>query len=136
MPVTRDQLVAPMRAYRKYVAKQLALLKTQTTTLASDLAVPDTAAAESAWLTAHQTWLRIGQDDGAYGAFGELGRKIDGTAAGLVHGTSDPAFTGFHKVEFDLWTKARSGCGSGRHDGRSLQRMARLSKRGMAAWFP
>jgi hypothetical protein len=30
-------------------------------------------------LTAHLTWLKIGQDDGAYGAFGELGRAIDGT---------------------------------------------------------
>jgi high-affinity iron transporter len=135
VPVTRDQLVAPMRAYRKYVAKLLALLKTQTTTLASDLAVPDTAAAESAWLIAHQTWLRIGQDDGAYGAFGELGRKIDGTAAGLVHGTSDPAFTGFHKIEFDLWTKADPAAAAA--DTTVLAAaLARLSKRGMAAWFP
>jgi iron uptake system EfeUOB component EfeO/EfeM len=62
------------------------------------------AAAESAWLTAHQTWLTIGQDDGAYGCFGSLGGQIDGQAGGLPLGTADPGFTGFHRIEFDLWT--------------------------------
>jgi high-affinity iron transporter len=51
------------------------------------------------------TWLEIGQDDGAYGCFGPLGGEIDGLAAGHPLGTADPAFTGFHRIEFDLWTK-------------------------------
>ena len=61
--------------------------------------------AESAWLAAHLTWLSIGQDDGAYGAFGELGRQIDGTSAGLAGGVTSSKFTGFHKLELDLWTR-------------------------------
>ena len=55
-------------------------------------------------MTAHLAWLDIGQDDGAYGCFGALGGEIDGTAAGLVGGTASPQFTGFHKIELDLWT--------------------------------
>ena len=51
------------------------------------------------------TWLEIGQDDGAYGCFGPLGGEIDGLAAGHPLGTADPGFTGFHRIEFDLWTK-------------------------------
>ena len=31
-------------------------------------------------------------------------REIDGTAAGLVGGTASSQFTGFHKIELDLWT--------------------------------
>jgi high-affinity iron transporter len=49
------------------------------------------------------TWLEIGEDDGAYGAFGNLGSRIDGGASGLVGGTSSPKFTGFHRVELDLF---------------------------------
>ena len=56
-------------------------------------------------MTAHLTWLEIGQDDGAYGCFGPLGGQIDGLAAGHPRGTADPGFTGFHRIEFDLWAK-------------------------------
>jgi iron uptake system EfeUOB component EfeO/EfeM len=56
--------------------------------------------ARAAWLTAHLTWHRIG---GAYDAFGDLGSAIDGTAGGLVGGATNAQFSGFHKVEFDLW---------------------------------
>jgi high-affinity iron transporter len=61
------------------------------------------SAARQDWVAAHASWLEIGQDDDAYGAFGELGEQIDGTAAGLAGTTSNPAFTGFHRVELDLW---------------------------------
>ena len=68
------------------------------------IAAGNAAGAEAAWLAAHLTWLDIGQDDGAYGCFGRLGGDIDGLAAGHPLGTSDPGFTGFHRIEFDLWT--------------------------------
>jgi iron uptake system EfeUOB component EfeO/EfeM len=98
------ELHAPMMAYRAYVRGLLAGLQVQLETLSARLTAGSVAGAQSAWLAAHLSWLRIGQDDGAYGAFGDAGRQIDGTAAGLVDGTADPAFTGFHKVELDLWT--------------------------------
>jgi iron uptake system EfeUOB component EfeO/EfeM len=105
VPVQTDELAAPIQAYRTYVAGRLRTLQAQIAAVVSSLAVRDRGGAESAWLTAHLTWLQIGQDDGAYGAFGELGRAIDGTAAGLDGGTSSPEFTGFHKLELDLWLR-------------------------------
>jgi iron uptake system EfeUOB component EfeO/EfeM len=91
--------------YRAYVAGKLSALRAQVTVLSAGIGSGNLAKARSAWLTAHLTWLEIGQDDGAYGAFGALGGEIDGLAAGHPLGTADPGFTGFHKVEFDLWTK-------------------------------
>lgn len=104
-PPIKPRRVRPALAkYRQYVAGLIDELGSQVTTLQADILVNDVAAAKTAWLTAHLTWLRIGEDNGAYGCFGGLGRHIDGTAAGLPGGTSDTAFTGFHKVELDLWS--------------------------------
>jgi hypothetical protein len=90
--------------YRAYVAAALTSEQSQVATLAGAIAAGNLAQAESAWLTAHLTWLGIGQDDGAYGCFGALGGAIDGLAAGHPLGIADPGFTGFHRVEYDLWT--------------------------------
>jgi iron uptake system EfeUOB component EfeO/EfeM len=91
--------------YRGYVAGKLSTLRSQLATLSAAIGSGNLAKAQSAWLSAHLTWLDIGQDDGAYGCFGALGGKIDGLAAGHPLGTGDPGFTGFHRIEFDLWTK-------------------------------
>jgi hypothetical protein len=97
--------IVPMVTYRSfYVVRELATVRADVNTLVGDITAGNLAQAESDWLTAHLAWLDIGQDDGAYGCFGELGDEIDGTAAGLVGGTASPQFTGFHKVELDLWT--------------------------------
>lgn len=63
----------------------------------------DRGGAKHAWLDARLIWLRIGQDNSAYGVFGELGQRIDGTAAGHSGGVRAAKFTGFHRVEWDLW---------------------------------
>jgi iron uptake system EfeUOB component EfeO/EfeM len=91
--------------YRRYVAGKLSTLRAQLATLAAAIGSGRLATARSDWLSAHLTWLAIGEDDGAYGCFGTLGGKIDGLAAGHPQGTADPGFTGFHRIEFDLWTK-------------------------------
>jgi imelysin len=90
--------------YDEYVVDKFTTLRSQVQALITAINSDNLATAEAAWLAPHLTWLDLGQDDGAYGAFGNLGRSIDGTAAGYPDGTSDPSFTGFHKVEFDLWT--------------------------------
>ncbi len=97
--------LGPMNTYRsRYVVRELGTLRLDLTALAGAISTGSLAEAQSDWLTAHLAWLDIGQDDGAYGCFGELGGEIDGTAAGLVGGTASPQFTGFHKIELDLWT--------------------------------
>jgi iron uptake system EfeUOB component EfeO/EfeM len=91
--------------YRAYVAAKLSTLSSQAATLSTAIGSGNLAQAQSAWLAAHLTWLDIGQDDGAYGCFGALGGDIDGLAAGHPLGTADPGFTGFHRIEFDLWSQ-------------------------------
>jgi high-affinity iron transporter len=105
VPVQPDELIGPLDTYRRYVSTKIQTLVTQVAALESAVDSGQPGTAEADWLTAHETWLQLGQDDGAYGAFGELGRRIDGTAAGLVGGESSPQFTGFHKIELDLWTR-------------------------------
>jgi len=101
------QLYQPLADYTKYVSATLSKLRGQLAALVGSLRARDLAGARAAWLAAHLSWLSLGQDDGAYGAFGNLGNEIDGTADGDVGATSSRSFTGFHRVELDLW---------GRHD--------------------
>jgi iron uptake system EfeUOB component EfeO/EfeM len=100
IPITAAQMAPAVASYRAYVTFSLALESSQVTALGTAIAGGQITAARAAWLTAHLTWHRIG---GAYDAFGDLGTAIDGTAAGLQAGTSSVQFTGFHKVELDLW---------------------------------
>jgi iron uptake system EfeUOB component EfeO/EfeM len=91
-------------AYQTFVSSQISTVQSDVNELASAIASGSQLDAESAWLTAHLAWLRIGQDDKQYGAFGNLGNDIDGTSAGLVGGVTSSQFEGFHKIELDLWT--------------------------------
>jgi iron uptake system EfeUOB component EfeO/EfeM len=135
IPVPVLQLHQPMRDYRAYVRRLLGTLQVQLAGLSARLRSGDVAGAHSAWLAAHLTWLQIGQDDGAYGAFGDIGRQIDGTAAGLVQGAADPGFSGFHKVELDLWT--RDDLAAAVVDSAQLQRLvARLAARKLGPELP
>jgi high-affinity iron transporter len=96
--------VDPLLDYRSYVAQELSMVQADVGTLAGAISAGNLAQAQSDWLNAHVAWLDIGQDDAAYGCFGELGAEIDGTAEGLVGGVDSSQFTGFHKIELDLWT--------------------------------
>jgi high-affinity iron transporter len=103
VPVQTEQLAGPLHAYRHYVRRRIALLHRQVRELRGAISQSRLIPARRAWERAHLTWLSIGQDDGAYGAFGALGRAIDGTTAGYVGGAHNPDFTGFHRVEYALW---------------------------------
>jgi iron uptake system EfeUOB component EfeO/EfeM len=121
--------------YRTYVASKLSALRTQVAALSTAIGSGDLAQAESAWLAAHLTWLDIGQDDGAYGCFGQLGGDIDGLSAGHPLGTSDPGFTGFHRIEFDLWKNHDLTAAS--HDTAVLQMLlAKLGQTPLSTWLP
>jgi hypothetical protein len=93
------------KQYQAYVRSELPVVRSDVQTLVSAIASGGLRQAEADWLTAHQAWLALGQDDKQYGAFGNLGNEIDGISAGLVGGEASPEFSGFHKIELDLWTK-------------------------------
>ncbi|MGW4732119.1 iron uptake transporter permease EfeU [Streptomyces shenzhenensis] len=100
VPVSERDLAAPLKAYRAYVDRGLAVLVTQTRTLSDDIAGGRLGRARTDWLTAHRTYSSLGA---AYGTFAEFAQRIDGRPDGLPDGVRDKDFTGFHRVEYGLW---------------------------------
>jgi iron uptake system EfeUOB component EfeO/EfeM len=99
-PVTASDLYDPDKQYTGYVSVGLTGLAADTDALRHDIASGDLASARTAWLTAHLDYERLGA---AYDAFGGYDGEIDGSADGLPGKTTDPGFTGFHRVEYGLW---------------------------------
>ncbi|MFF4958256.1 iron uptake transporter permease EfeU [Streptomyces sp. NPDC001222] len=100
VPVSENDLAAPLKAYKAYVGQGLATLVTQTGKLNDDIAGNHLDTARTDWLTAHRTYSSLGA---AYGTFEDFDKKINGRADGLPGGVNDPDFTGFHRVEYGLW---------------------------------
>ncbi|MCT9107367.1 FTR1 family protein [Streptomyces mirabilis] len=100
LPVSEKDLAAPLAAYRTYVDQGLADLQTKTRTLQSDLDADKLDQARKDWLPAHTRYASLGA---AYGTFADFDAKINGRTAGLAAGVDDPAFTGFHRIEYGLW---------------------------------
>jgi iron uptake system component EfeO len=100
VPVTANDLRAPIREYRDHVIGGLDTLAASTATLGAAVRSGDRAGSRAAWLAAHLGYERLGA---AYGAFGDSDGAINGTADGLPGGVADPDFTGFHRLEYGLW---------------------------------
>ncbi|MEV4602920.1 EfeM/EfeO family lipoprotein [Amycolatopsis sp. NPDC049253] len=98
--VTQNDLLQPLKVYQAKVTQGLDTLVTDVGALKDAVHRGDRGASESTWLTAHLTYERLGA---AYDAFGDSDGAINGTTAGLPGGTSDPDFTGFHRLEYGLW---------------------------------
>ncbi|MGV9562718.1 iron uptake transporter permease EfeU [Streptomyces sp. NPDC003480] len=100
VPVSENDLAAPLQAYKAYVGQGLATLVTQTRKLSDDIAGNHLDTARTDWLTAHRTYSSLGA---AYGTFEDFDKKINGRADGFPGGVNDQGFTGFHRVEYGLW---------------------------------
>ena len=99
-PVRSSDLEGAVSRYRSAVQDQLAVLATGTDRLAAAVDGGDLAGARPLWITAHQDYERLGA---AYGTFGEFDTEINGRPDGLAKGVDDPAFTGFLRLEHELW---------------------------------
>ncbi|MER5793152.1 iron uptake transporter permease EfeU [Streptomyces sp. NPDC001980] len=106
VPVSENDLAAPLKAYKAYVEQGLATLVAQTRTLDADIAGNHLAQARTDWLTAHLTYSSLGA---AYGTFEDFDKKINGRADGLPGGVADRDFAGFHRVEYGLWHAQTAG---------------------------
>ncbi|MFE1884220.1 iron uptake transporter permease EfeU [Streptomyces diastatochromogenes] len=100
VPVSEQDLAAPLKAYKAYVELGLATLVTQTRTLDDDIEGGHLDRARTDWLTAHRTYASLGA---AYGTFEDFDQKIDGRPDGLPNGVQDKDFTGFLRLEHGLW---------------------------------
>ena len=103
VPLQASDFASAIHKYRRYVHGRIASLVPAVHRVQARLDAGDVPGAKDAWLTARLIYLRIGQDNSAYGIFGDLGQSIDGTAAGHRGGTHSAGFTGFHRLEWDLW---------------------------------
>lgn len=100
VPLTQADLIRPTRDYQSYVSGRLPGLARDVDRLTADIARSALGKARADWLVAHLDYERLGA---AYDAFGELDGAINGRPNGLPRGVHDPAWTGFHRIEFGLW---------------------------------
>jgi iron uptake system component EfeO len=100
LPITTNDLLGPARVYHAYVSAGLGTLARQVGLLTRLIHAGRLNGARAVWLRAHLTYGRLGA---AYGTFGNYDTEIDGRPDGLPRGLSDPAFTGFYRIEYGLW---------------------------------
>ena len=103
-PLPVHTFAAPVSEYLSYAGRQVELAERQIPTLEQALASNDRTGAQEAWRAAYEDYLRLG---GTYltGQLATLNQEIDGNAAGLTGGVASPKFTGFHRIEYGLWTE-------------------------------
>lgn len=101
--VSAASFVRPVAQYIAYSRAQLAALDGPLASLKDRLAAGDRAGAQRAWATAWADYLHLGA---VYveGNVSDLNDAIDGNPGGLPGGTANPSFTGFHRIEWGLWT--------------------------------
>ncbi len=100
VPASSSAILGAVIDYQSHVSAGLATLQVDTDALVRAAGTSSPTAIESAWLTAHLDYERLGA---AYGTFGDLDTAINGTPFGLAGGVDDPHWTGFRRVEHDLW---------------------------------
>ena len=101
--ISADEVTDAVAVYRAAVQDRLGTLAADTDALTAAVDAGDLPGARSRWLTAHLDYERLGA---AYGTFGDLADAVDGLPDGLPGGVADPGFTGFLRVERDLWSDA------------------------------
>ena len=94
-PLVQDAVVA----YTAYVAEQVDVTIAATTTFTDAVRAGDVEAAKAAYAPSRQGWERIEPIAG-------LVEELDGAMDARVddfEGVDDPAFTGWHRLEYILW---------------------------------
>ncbi|MCP2326700.1 iron uptake system component EfeO [Hamadaea flava] len=98
-PLTSDQKLADATtSYQRYVKSQTDALLVKTEEFVNAVKAGDVAKAKALFPVARTYWERI---EPVAEIFGDLDPKIDGREDVVTEGM---AFTGFHRIEKDLWT--------------------------------
>ncbi|WP_329107574.1 EfeM/EfeO family lipoprotein [Micromonospora sp. NBC_01699] len=98
-PLTEDAaLASATESYQRYVRSQTGALLDKTTEFVNAVKAGDVAGAKALFPVARTYWERI---EPVAEIFGDLDPKIDGREEVLEEGME---FTGFHRLEKDLWT--------------------------------
>jgi high-affinity iron transporter len=102
-PLPAGAFTAPEHEYRVYARHWITNALAGAASLRDALADGERAAAKLAWESTWSDYLHLGA---VYlsGEAATLNQAIDGNPGGLPGGTSDPRFTGLHRIEMGLWT--------------------------------
>jgi high-affinity iron transporter len=104
-PLAASAFSGPERQYRRYAQRWIVSALAGAASLERALAGDERTAAERAWEATWSDYLHLGA---VYlsGEAATLNRAIDGNPGGFPGGSSDPRFTGLHRIEMGLWTGA------------------------------
>jgi iron uptake system component EfeO len=94
--------VGPLSEYRVYLVMQTSLLAKEVAALVDAIKSGDLEAARRQYLAARLPYRRL---DMVTGRFSDLRNVIDPVADYLAGRESDPAFTGFHRIEYGLFSQ-------------------------------
>src|SRR5690606_36648366 len=103
-PITA--FIGPLWEYKVYLAAQSGLLVKAAGRLEEAIRAGDVEAAKAAWLAARLPYKRI---EAVTGRIAELENAIDPLPGYLEKREQDPAFTGFHRLEYGLWGEGTAG---------------------------
>lgn len=99
--VTLKKFLGPLSEYRVYLSRRSGELAKATEALSERIAAGDLEGARAAWLEARQPWRQIAP---VSSRIGDLETSMDPLADYLAEREQDPGFTGFHRIEYGLWT--------------------------------
>ncbi|MCF1708278.1 iron uptake system protein EfeO [Tabrizicola sp. J26] len=94
--------VGPLAEYRVYLSRRASSLVKATASLSDRIAANDLDGARAAWIEAREPWRQMAP---VAGRMGDLVNRMDPLAIYLQGQESDPAFTGFHRIEYGLWSQ-------------------------------
>ena len=104
-PQLRD-FIGPLSEYKVFLAMQGAALTKTVGELQAAITANDLGRARDAYVAARLPFERIAP---VASRFGDLMNRIDPQAAYLEKREADPAFTGFHRIEYGLYAKNSTG---------------------------
>jgi iron uptake system component EfeO len=99
-PETRA-FIGPLSEYRVYLNRRSTQLARATEALAQRIEAGDVPGARDAWLEARQPWRNIAP---VSSRIGDLQNSMDPLPDYLAKREEDPGFTGFHRIEYGLWS--------------------------------
>jgi iron uptake system EfeUOB component EfeO/EfeM len=94
--------IGPLSEYQVYLSRRSNELAAATATLSERVAAGDVEGAKAAWLAARQPWRQLAP---VTGRIADLVNSMDPLAEYLAQREADPAFIGFHRIEYALWSE-------------------------------
>ncbi|MDQ0472683.1 iron uptake system protein EfeO [Labrys wisconsinensis] len=96
------QFIGPMAEYKVYVTTEGEALLAAVKALADAVGAGDLAAAQALYAPAHGRYEHIKP---VAEMFGDLDAAVDAQAGNYAGGVGDPAFSGFHRLEYGLFER-------------------------------